>query len=155
MGEVYLGSRKKILERVTFERSNLLQFLCFKLLGAVIKELLVHLHEELQRVVYQAMYCPINKRRVQTQNTRSFLLFPSRPRPQPLSSPNLPGYFNSPTFHKSPKLSNEKPVSFDSFVCLPRAAAQPADPPPKLSPKCRPFGLLSRPTAAKAALLGN
>lgn len=39
-------------------KEHLLQFLCFELLGTVIKEFLVHLHEEFQGVVYQAVYCP-------------------------------------------------------------------------------------------------
>ena len=62
MGEVYSGLRgKKILERTTFEKGDSLQFLCLKLLGAVIKQLLVHLHEEFQCVVYQAVYRPVMK----------------------------------------------------------------------------------------------
>ena len=39
-------------------KEHLLQFLCFELLGTVIKEFLVHFHEEFQGVVYQAVYCP-------------------------------------------------------------------------------------------------
>lgn len=39
-------------------KDHLLQFLCFELLGTVIEEFLVHLHEEFQGIVYQAMYGP-------------------------------------------------------------------------------------------------
>lgn len=39
-------------------RSHLLEFLCFELLRAVIEEFLVHLHEEFQGIVYQAVYRP-------------------------------------------------------------------------------------------------
>lgn len=45
----------------TWASGHLLEFLCFKLLGAVIEQFLVHLHEEFQGVVYQTMNCPVGK----------------------------------------------------------------------------------------------
>lgn len=58
---LFRPEEEKTLERVAFERSNLLQFLCFELLGTVVKQFLVHLHEEFQRVVDQAVYCPVSR----------------------------------------------------------------------------------------------
>lgn len=44
------------------ERHSLL-FLCLVLLCAVIEQLLVHLHKQLQRVVYQPMDCPAARKK--------------------------------------------------------------------------------------------
>lgn len=128
-------------------RSYSLQLLRFELLGAVVKQLLVHLHEQFQRVVYQAVYCPGSKARCWDRGRGH------RPPPAASSAPDAPGYANGPAFHRFPSAAL-KGCCFPA-PCRPRAPAlRPVVPPsgPPSSKYPRPCSSPSWPTAARSLL---